>query len=178
MHLDLSLHPRSVCPAVGGIEVDVSRPAPGQLALTYRLNGEIGRLRLPPPATSLRRDGLWRRTCFEAFIREAQSEAYVEFNFSPSGEWAAYRFTGYRDGMAPALEIPAPRIETRAEAGSFILRVWLEGLVDTPWRLGLSGVIEAENGDVAYWALAHPPGKPDFHHSQAFSLQLPPPDAK
>jgi hypothetical protein len=178
MRLDLSLHPQSTCPAVSGIEVDVARPAPGQLELTYRLAGEIGRLRLPPPAPSVRTDGLWRRTCFEAFVGETENAGYIEFNFSPSSEWAAYRFGGYRDGMAPALDITAPRIETRADERSFELRAWLEGLGDAAWRLGLSGVIEPASGEVAYWALAHPAGKPDFHHSKAFALQLPPSDAQ
>ena len=34
------------------------------------------------------------------FIRPEDGEGYYEFNFSPSGEWAAYRFSGYREGMA------------------------------------------------------------------------------
>ena len=39
-------------------------------------------------------------------------------------------------------------------------------------RLGLSAVIEATDGSLSYWALRHPPGKPDFHHIDAFDLQL------
>jgi hypothetical protein len=34
-------------------------------------------------------------------------------------------------------------------------------------------VIEETNGRKSYWALAHPPGKPDFHHSDCFALGLP-----
>jgi hypothetical protein len=34
-------------------------------------------------------------------------------------------------------------------------------------------VIEETNGRLSYWALAHPPGKPDFHHSDCFALELP-----
>ena len=39
--------------------------------------------------------------------------------------------------------------------------------------LGLSAVIEEADGNVSYWALAHPPGKPDFHHSDCLALELP-----
>jgi hypothetical protein len=39
-------------------------------------------------------------------------------------------------------------------------------------RLGLSAVVEATDGGLSYWALRHPPGKPDFHHIDAFALQL------
>ena len=42
------------------------------------------------------------------------------------------------------------------------------------WRLGLSAVIEDTSGGKSYWALAHPPGKPDFHHADCFALELPP----
>jgi hypothetical protein len=44
--------------------------------------------------------------------------------------------------------------------------------VDVPWRLGLSAVIEEKGGSKSYWALAHPPGAPDFHHQEAFALEL------
>jgi hypothetical protein len=40
------------------------------------------------------------------------------------------------------------------------------------WRLGLSAVIEETSGRKSYWALAHPKGKPDFHHADCFTLEL------
>jgi hypothetical protein len=33
-------------------------------------------------------------------------------------------------------------------------------------------VIEETNGAKSYWALKHPPGKPDFHHADGFVLEL------
>jgi len=44
-------------------------------------------------------------------------------------------------------------------------------------RIGLSAVIEETDGTKSYWALRHPPGKPDFHHPDCFALTLgaPPP---
>jgi hypothetical protein len=33
-------------------------------------------------------------------------------------------------------------------------------------------VIEDMTGEFSYWALAHPPGKPDFHHSDCFAHEL------
>lgn len=38
--------------------------------------------------------------------------------------------------------------------------------------LALAAVVEDEDGALSYWALRHPPGKPDFHHPDAFALQL------
>jgi hypothetical protein len=46
-----------------------------------------------------------------------------------------------------------------------------------PLRLALSTVVEDEHGRLSYWALRHPPGKPDFHHPDAFALDLEPPGA-
>jgi hypothetical protein len=45
---------------------------------------------------------------------------------------------------------------------------------ESSWRLGLSAVIEETNGNKTYWALVHPPGKPDFHHKDAFAYELSP----
>jgi hypothetical protein len=39
-------------------------------------------------------------------------------------------------------------------------------------RLGLTAVIEQANLAKSYWALAHPPGEPDFHHRDGFALTL------
>jgi hypothetical protein len=48
---------------------------------------------------------------------------------------------------------------------------------DSVWELGLSAVIEETDGHKSYWALRHPPGKPDFHHPDCFALELPAPSA-
>jgi hypothetical protein len=91
---------------------------------------------------------LWRHTCFEAFVRTSPGEAYYEFNFAPSTQWAAYHFSGYRSGMRVATEIGPPVIQTQANATSYTLQVLLKlGLLPSlpgaaPWRLGLSAVIE------------------------------------
>ncbi len=123
-----------------------------------------------------RTDGLWQTTCFELFVQGSE-EGYREFNFSPSGAWAAYRFTGYREGMTP-LDTPAPEIALEQTGERLALTVTLDAsaLPPMPWKIGLSAVIEEQDGTKSYWALAHPPGKPDFHHPACFALQLPYPD--
>lgn len=161
-------HPATPCAAVQSIRVDVRRP-PGALSLRYVLSGELKRLRIPEPRRAARVDGLWRHTCFELFVAGAAGEAYREFNFSPSGEWGAYRFAGYRQGQA-LLEGVAPDIHARREG---ILEVQAE--VPCPpgaLRIGLSAVVEDDAGGLAYWALGHPAARPDFHHPGSFLLEL------
>jgi len=179
MRQALKLHPDSRCTAAAGIGVEVARPRPGNLVLRYIVTGTTGDLSLPPVTAPARSDGLWRHTCFEAFLRAGPGAAYTEFNFAPSLRWAAYRFDGYRSGMRVAVGIGAPRIEVRSKSGRYELQAALEldGVPgcsgDAPWRLGLAAVIEDTGGIRSYWALAHPPGKADFHHSDCFALELP-----
>jgi hypothetical protein len=42
-----------------------------------------------------------------------------------------------------------------------------------PERMGLTAVIEEADGTRSFWALAHPPGEPDFHHPDCILLELP-----
>lgn len=175
MRQSLILHPDSRCATVTSIAVEVARSRPGRLTLHYLVTGKIGDLRLPPVVAPARANELWRQTCFEAFVRAPGDGGYSEFNFSPSTQWAAYRFNGYRDCMTVADEVPAPRIDVISRDSRFELRVALDGLPgDAPWRLGLSAVIEEASGAKSYWALAHPPGHADFHHADCFALELPP----
>ena len=179
MRLALGLHPDSRCTAAAKIGVEVARPRPGHLILRYLVTGRMTELRLPAAAAPARGDGLWRHSCFEAFLRPSPGAAYYELNFAPSLQWAAYRFTDYRNGMSLAEEMGTPRLEVQSSGQRYELRIALEldRLPDLPgdaaWRLGLSAVIEETSGRLSYWALAHPPGRPDFHHSDCFALQLP-----
>jgi hypothetical protein len=172
MHQLLTLHPDGRCDAVTHIAVEIARPSAAVLLVDYIVSGNLDDLSLLPIGTSARTDGLWQHTCFEAFMRPAGSESYFEFNFSPSTQWAAYRFGRYREGMIAA-ETAVPRIEFEHAAQRCVLRAALALPDEGAWRLGLSAVIEETNGRKSYWALAHPPGRPDFHHSDCFALELP-----
>jgi hypothetical protein len=173
----LQPHPESACDAVARLEVEAARPAPGALSLRYVLSGAPPRLWLPPAGAPGRADELWRRTCFEAFVAPAGEGGYVEINLSPSAQWAAYAFTGYRAGMRIAAEVLAPRIDSVRTADRYELHAAFDlggaGLPPAaPWRVAVSAVVEAADGEKSYWALAHPPGKPDFHHPASFVLDL------
>jgi hypothetical protein len=169
MRLLLHRHPDTPSSAVEMISVEADRTVTG-VRLVFRARGETARIRLPRPAAPARRDGLWRTTCFEAFLARPAG-GYAEYNFAPSGEWAAYSFTGYRAGMAP-LDIPAPQIACRTTPDRLEVAVDL-ALPFAPARLGLAAVIEAQDGHISYWALAHPAAKPDFHHPDSFAEELP-----
>jgi hypothetical protein len=178
MRVALKRHPETPCDAVTRVEVDVARLRPGNLSLHYCVAGRIGDLRIPAATISERVDGLWQHTCFEAFIRTAQGGDYFELNFSPSTRWAAYLFRGYRKDMSVAGDFEPPRFEVRSRDSCYELLVSLElnGLSNLPssaaYQFGLAAVIEETSGHKSYWALAHPPGRPDFHHDDCFALAL------
>ena len=171
MLVSLTPHPDTPSTAVQRIEVYVERREEF-VWLRYTVFGDVARVFWPGAVEPGRADELWRRTCFEAFA--PTDDGYREFNLSPSGAWASYRFDGYRAGMAAADE--------RAEVlGLETAEAWvaLEALVEIPAdvaRIGLSAVIEDIDGVISYWALAHPAGKPDFHHPESFALVLPVPE--
>jgi hypothetical protein len=160
----LTPHPATPCRALRAIRVSVQRNG-ATLSVHYLLEGEIQNVRLPARAA----DELWKHTCCELFIAQPGASAYTEFNFSPSGEWAAYRFSAYREGRAPQPASPAIALERGAE------RLELTARVDVgreKLQMGVSAVIEEESGAISYWALRHAPGKPDFHHPHAFAMEL------
>jgi hypothetical protein len=172
-------HPASPPSPVRKIRVDAARLPDGRISLTYMAQGDLRRIRIPAERESARTDELWRSTCFEAFVRSPDAEAYVELNFSPSSEWAAYRFDGYRRGMRLA-QIDMPVVKAMM-AGNHLAVVASVALGPLPelipwetWEIGLSAVIEAEDGAVSHWALVHPPGAPDFHHRDCFAGDLAP----
>jgi hypothetical protein len=156
-----------------GIDAVAGRTADGRLTLSYVIKGDLSRLRIPQPGPSRRADGLWVHTCFEVFVMAGDGPGYREFNFSPSGEWAVFAFRSYRDGgevaVVPAPHIVVRRTTNRLELDATICHDFLPQ--GNPLRLGLSAVIEDAAGRLSYWALRHPPGKPDFHHTDAFALQ-------
>lgn len=151
------------------MEVEARRTE-GVLSLEYTLAGAVEMVRRPEPAPRVQTDGLWRTTCFEAFVKTRAG--YAEFNLSPSGAWAAYAFDGYREGMR-ALDIPAPFVVTRMAPGRFVLTADVTLPQDATGVVGLAAVIERLDGSISYWALAHPSDKPDFHHPDSFALELP-----
>jgi len=184
MERALTLHPDSRSAAVDGIAVEAVRAAGGSLGLRYAVRGRVEGVRWPPLGAPERADGLWRRTCFEAFVRVPGSSVYFEFNFAPSTEWAAYRFSGYREGAADIAEdeLEAPQIVAGRGEDGFSLRAGLtltgvpELAGDAAWELALSAVIEEADGSISHWALAHPAGVHDFHHADGFALSLPVPE--
>lgn len=171
---DLIPHPTSPCAFIDAVHVSLERQGMSEWGCVYTVSGAIEHLAIPPVQTAERADELWRHTCFELFLRGTRTSDYDEFNFSPSGQWAAYRFDRYRQGMRP-LDLAAPPAIVREQDGG---RFRLQAIVLLPRRgeaslqLALSTVLRDRDDRVYYWALRHPPDKADFHHDIGFAATL------
>lgn len=161
--------------SVQAIDATVQRLSAIALKLNYRVQGDIHALRVPDTVTAARRDGLWQHTCAELFIAVPHQEAYFEFNFAPSTEWAAYEFSAYRQQGVRATEFDAPMIACQQGEQELLLQVDIKipALAQSErWQLGLSMVIEDAQGRLSYWALSHAGERPDFHRRESFVLDI------
>jgi len=150
--------------------------AGSRLAFEYRVTGRTDLLRLPPVVSPRRTEGLWRHTCFESFVAIGDAE-YLEFNFSPSGEWAAYAFAGYRVA-APEPALIAPHIECAVATGGIVLTATIDAAAilaaarSRPVAMNLTAVLETQRGARGYFAAHHPAERPDFHDRRGFVLAV------
>jgi len=165
-------HPAFAPVKVQKIAVRWGRVRGGEMMLRFRLDG-CGALVVPPHANSARADGLWQTTCGELFLALPDG-CYREFNFSPSGQWAAYDFHGYRTGMSEYEPVRPPRIETDQGLSVSTLTVFLPESEFADARFAsLSAVIEEQGKRLSYWAARHGGEKPDFHNPACFTLPVP-----
>jgi hypothetical protein len=176
---ELRPHPAHPCDAIRRLGVAIEpRSLPDMLQVRYLIEGDVGRLRLPPPGAAHRRDGLWHHSCFEAFLRPDASDSYHEFNFAPSGDWAAYRFgTRRAQRSLPSLSTP-PTVQFSRLAESYELTADIrigampELARAVAFHAALTAVVETTAGERSYWALAHGGSEPDFHDPATFLLRV------
>jgi hypothetical protein len=147
------------------------------LHLQYEVTGELSALNIPAMQTPCPVDGLWQHTCFEAFIAVNGEERYYEFNFSPSSAWAAYAFSSYRCRSVWTIKNPPIIIFTETDE-SLLMDVLIDvddlplKLENQSFQLGLTAVIETNEGGLSYWALQHSDGAADFHQRKHFVLSF------
>ncbi len=168
--------------AIRQIDVRVARPAPRLLLLEYELRGDLAGVLIAGPSaegpaedSNGPTDGLWRHTCMEVFVGTQPPGPYLEFNLAPGGQWAAYRVSGYRAGMAPLTGIQPPHIQLQTQSDALLLRAQIAlpaDLAAAQLQLGIAAVVESQQGQLSYWALRHTRDRPDFHHHDGFAFEI------
>ncbi len=179
----LAPHPAFGASPLRSLHASVASAGGGSVTVEFAAHGELSRLRLAPPgAAPRRREGLWHHSCFELFARRGAERGYREFNFAPSGDWAAWVFDDYRSGgreLEPArVAITARSVDSahwslraQLKLGEAAATAGVAAAADT-WWLNLAAVIEAEDGALSYWAAHHAGEKPDFHDRGCFCVPL------
>lgn len=172
----LHCHPACVYPKGLAIEASATRTAQGDIDFEFRVTGPVDTLDIPAPGAPAAADNLWQHTCCEAFVGIPGEDAYREFNFSPSGQWASYRFSGYRQRDTAFAPTRQPTLAFTRHPSELHLNALLPSALLPPgdcFEIALSAVIESADGSKSYWALVHPAAQPDFHLRQNFVLTLP-----
>lgn len=157
----LMLHVACDLGPVRAVTASVTATAQGCEA-EFAFDGAIADIILPPPAAPARRDNLWQTTCFEIFWQPLGGTAYREFNLSPSGQWAAYDFDSFRAGMRDA-PVDSITIACSQRGAGLVLTASIAADLPVPAQVALNAIVEHADGSKQYWALAFPPGRPEFH---------------
>ena len=178
MQLNLVPHP-STPPSDPSFKVWASVDYVASLGSTATINiwfgvgAPLSRFSIPERVEPLRAHELWKSTCFEAFLKPEDADSYREWNFAPRGNWAAYDFAAYREGMEKADVENGPYIRMEDNFTWWSVGATVTADVDASWQLGLSAVLEEGDGTKSYWALEHAnPEKPDFHLADCFTAKL------
>ena len=177
MQFNLVPHP-STPPTDTGLKVWANVDYAGALGATATANiwfgvGASAELFVIPAAEAGRAQELWKTTCFEAFLRQSGGTQYREWNFAPSGQWAAYDFSSERKGMKDAEIASEPYVRMEDNFTWWALGATIAVDADKQWEMGLSAVLEEKDGTKSYWALTHGSDKPDFHSTDCFVAKLP-----
>lgn len=147
------------------------------LSLHYVLVGPLEKLSIPNISGETQyKEKLWEGLCFEIFIKEAKSEKYWEWNFSPSGDWWNMPFEHYRKRIEDHKPPQLKDISIFKDPDNS-LKLILESEIplpplQRPLHLGLSAVLDHGLDKWSYWALRHSGTKPDFHLADDFILEL------
>src|SRR5262249_26694894 len=117
--VELTCHPAGSGGPVRAIDASAVVAEGGGRQLRFQRLGDVARVRIRARRAPRMVLGLWRHTCFEAFLAVEGRSDYHELNLSPSGDWAVHAFGAYRDGGPVANESLAPQITSRLASDEF-----------------------------------------------------------
>jgi len=143
----------------------------------YVVTGKTGAILLPASSIPVRKHDLWRATCFEFFIAIQDQPCYWEFNMSPSGNWNVYAMDAYRQvNMREEVaftQLPFEFKKTNDEV-TLDITVDLNPIIqsETILEMGVTTIIQTNDGNESFWGLVHPGLQADFHLRNSFILEM------
>ena len=149
-----------------------------QLSVRYHVKGNIASIKIPESSKMpMRKDDLWKMTCFEIFIALEEQTQYWEFNMSPSSNWNVYHMDAYRqvnmreEPLFKALPFTFHKTDDELKLDISINMSSILPL-DQKINIGVTAIIQTFDGSESYWALTHPGTQADFHIRDGFTIQL------
>lgn len=116
------------------------------------------------------RNQLWQKTCFECFEKHVHTPNYWEWNLAPSGDWACFEFTDYRQKHQDVNHRQPLVKGERHEHGGHV-QVQVPRHIKQAARLGVAAILSCQ-GRCQYWSLIHPGPQPDFHDPKGMIIEL------
>lgn len=154
------------------VAAKLSKTSVQVLSVEFKILGPVDLISWPTSKKVVTRENeLWKTTCLETFFSAGttQEDPYVEINCSPNGNWNAYRFLRYREGMTPSAEISVllKQKKIHADEAYFLIEIQSTNTLNIQ-SCGLTMVMEFTNGKKSYWALRHPGSTADFHSKEGW----------
>ena len=180
MEIKLMSHPNTAQPSAPISVVAFLNRCNTKVMIEYVLTGDMKEFSIPAVSLNPSRvDGLWCHTCFEAFMRFEDSEAYYELNASPTDDWNLYSSSGYHQDRIADDRINYIFQESHFSEGIYrkvihvdFANIFPADLNKLDLHMGITAVLEDRNQNLSYWAHTHCDTRPNFHMLESFSLQL------
>ncbi len=166
----LTLHPDCSPGPIEAVSASIE-PTEGGCRARFALRGDIGAIKVPGHTHPEREDNLWKTTCFEIFWQPAKGAYYREFNLSPSSKWACYDFDGFRLNSRDA-PVESISIACSATGDELVLEASIASRLPLPAKVALNAIVEDRQGNIQFWALDFPEGKPEFHSEVCRTIHL------
>lgn len=166
----LILHPDCAAGPITNVQAEIEATKQGCKA-RFRFDGDISQIKVPMHAASERMDFLWKTTCFEIFWQPEGGQYYREFNLSPSSRWACYDFDDFRLNSRDAA-VEAIAIACSHDGTSLQLEASIASELPLPAAVALNAIVEDNDGDIQFWALAFEDGKAEFHSEVCRAITL------
>lgn len=150
------------------------------LEINYRISGELSKIAFEELSINPKRIiGLWKKTCLELFLRSGNPKEYIEFNFSPNGDWNCFVFNEKISELTEYNGISEIGFQSSSKTDEYKLNIKIKKS-DLPKvhqdfsiaEFSTTSVLLLKNDEgrleETFWAINHCDSKPNFHHPDSY----------
>ncbi|MBT7610521.1 MAG: hypothetical protein HN576_12250 [Bacteriovoracaceae bacterium] len=149
------------------------------LNVEYLLKGNIESIDLSKENTTRKRViGLWKKTCFELFIKNKNTDDYFEFNFAPNTDWNLFHFLDIRSELKEFKTTTCPLVKVKQSNVEFQMQIIIpkqifpDKFISNGEMMYSPTSIIHKSSHIYHFASIHPDNKLDFHRYQSFDQSL------